>query len=261
MKKILFLTVLLLSSNACFAKNMPVESLNPVTVQTDIFDYNARIIKDTTFSSGFTLPEGAIVNMEIVKIVPARWGKRPAYMVVRPVYMEVPLTEEDINPPYFEKNEIYRELVYEAPYYDDYDWDELPEKEPKTTKLVLIEDENLIGRSTSIKFTNKEDIKQNLKQNWKKDVKKLGIAAGMKTVNTMVPGSGQIIQISKGFIMPEEGKTRLQSAANNVLDELPTKHLKKGAEINIKEGDIITLRMKVKGEPSNKHIERLNNLI
>lgn len=259
MKKFLFIIALLFSINSCFAVYMPVESLNSVSSNTDFFDYNAKVLKETKFSNDIIIPKGAIVNMDIVKIVPAKSGKRPAYMIVKPVFMEVPLTKEELNPTCNEISELYHFIKWGTEYSYGFDWDELPEQEPRTTKYVMLDNPKLTGRTTTIKFTNKEDIKQNLKQNWKQDIKKAGKAAGKKAITTMAPGSEQLYQISKGLINPEEGKSRLESAAGNAIEATPLKHLKKGADLNIKEGDIITLKMQT--GKSNKHLERLNNII
>jgi hypothetical protein len=259
MKKFLFFIALLFTASSCFAVTMPVESLTSVTSVTDYTDYNAKVLKATKFSNDFVIPQGAIVNMDIVKIVPARNGKRPAYMVVKPVFMEVPLTKEELNPPYVEKSELYYFIKWRTEYSYGFDWEELPEPEPRTTKYVMIDDRKLSGRTTTIKFTNKEDIKQNLKQNKKEYMKKAGAAVGKKALTTIAPGSEQLYQISKGLIKPEEGKSRLESATGNVIEESPLKYLKKGAEINIKEGDIITLKMHAGKQ--NKLLERLNNII
>jgi len=101
-----------------------------------------------------------------------------------------------------------------------------------------LDESNLEAKTTTKKVIDKEDIKKNLGKN----VKKAGINAGMKAATTMVPGSGQVLQVSKGLIKPEEGKTRLQSAADNLTDSLPTKHLKKGKALDIKEGDKLVLK-------------------
>ena len=259
MKNFLFLIALLFSANTCFAVYMPVESLTSVSSDTDYTDYNAKVLKETKFSNNIIIPKGAVVNMEIVKIVPARSGKRPAYMVVKPVFMEVPLTKEELNPPCNEKSELYYFIKWRTEYSYGFDWDELPESEPRTTKYVMLDDRKLSGRTTTIKFTNKEDLKQNLTQNKKEYMKKAGTAVGKKVLTTIAPGSEQLYQISKGLIKPEEGKSRLESAASNVIEDSPLKHLKKGADLNIKEGDIITLKMQMGRQ--NKHLERLNNII
>ena len=49
-------------------------------------------------------------------------------------------------------------------------------------------------------------------------------------------------QVSKGLIKPNEGQTRLQSAANNFVDDTPLKHLKKGHDVDIKAGDKFVLK-------------------
>ena len=102
-----------------------------------------------------------------------------------------------------------------------------------------LDDYNLEGKTTTIKVIDKDNVKEELKNT----AKQAGINTTKKITNTLLPGSEQIFDISRGIIAPAEGKTRLQSAAGNLIDDLPTKHLKKGAELDIKKGDKIVLKI------------------
>lgn len=196
MKNILIFLTILLFANSAIAVNVKLESLTEVNNENGATHYAGKVLKDAKITDDVILKQDSVINMEIVKIVPAKWGKRSAYMVAKPIFM----AEEELFTPL----------------------DELP----------------IEAKTTNIKIVTKDDIKNN----WKQGVKNAGYTAGMKVATNMLPGSGQVLQISKGLIMPEEGKTRLQSATGNFLDTLPTKHLKKGKELDIKEGDQIVFK-------------------
>ena len=212
MKKILILFIFIFCINTADAVNVKIESLTEVNGNNSATHFAGKILQDTKISDEITLKKDAVINMEIIELVPAKWGKRSAYMIAKPIFM----AEKD----YFT---TLNELPIEA-------------------------------KTTSIKIITKDDIKQN----WKKGIKDAGCKAGMKVATNMVPGSGQVLQISKGLIMPEEGKTRLQSATGNLLDTLPTKHLKKGKDLDIKEGDKIVFKFYTKKEKpkGNTKIEK-----
>ena len=215
MKKILILLFIILSTGSAFAKNVQVECLTSISSETEEITFKAKILKDVEFKSGITFAKNDIVNMNIVNIVPAKSVKRSSYIVVHPVSIE-------------EKEMVCLE--------------ENPQECTTEIKYIPIEDKTLQGKTTSIKVISKQEIKQNLKENWKDDVKKAGKGVAKKAVNTALPGAEQIYVVSKGLIKPEEGQTRLQSAANNLVNDTPLKNLKKGSDINIKSGDKIVLK-------------------
>ena len=193
MKILLALLILFLNCSIAFAKSVKVESLSVVNCEHENMEFQATILKDVKFRSGLEFAKGEILSSHIKKLVPARWGKRSAYMVIEPISIG--------------ENTL-----------DDY---------------------NLEGKTTTIKVIDKDNVKEELKNT----AKQAGINTTKKITNTLLPGSEQIFDISRGIIAPAEGKTRLQSAAGNLIDDLPTKHLKKGAELDIKEGDKIVLKI------------------
>ena len=212
MKKILLLFILIFTASTAFAKNVQVECLTPVNPEMEKLEFNAKVLKDAQFKSGLVFKKNDIINMQIKQIVPAKAGSRSSYIIVRPVS-------------FVEEAEV-----------------ETSEGIERTSKLIPIEDKTLEGKTTSMKVLSKEDIKNNLHDNWKDDLKKAGKGVTKKVVNTAMPGAEQMYQISKGLIKPNEGQSRLQSAANNFVDDTPLKHLRKGADINIKAGDKIFLK-------------------
>ncbi|MBQ9245225.1 hypothetical protein IJ182_03050 [bacterium] len=215
MKKILLLLILTITTSAAYAKNVPFECLDAINSEMETTEFKAKILKNVQFKSGFTFQKGDIVNMNIIKMVPAKSVKRSGYIVVQPlsIYKEKTICSED-NP-----DDCFT-----------------------ITEVIPIEDKSLEGKTTSIKVLSKQDIKQNLQENWQDDLKKAGKVVTKRVVNTALPGAEQIYVVSKGLIKPEEGQTRLQSATNNLIDDTPLKNLRKGSDINIKKGDKIFLK-------------------
>lgn len=210
MKKLLILFILFLSSTAAFAKNVEVECLTPVNSDMETPEFKVKILKEAKFRSGVVFEKNDIVNMDIVEIVPEKKAHRSAYIVVRPISKE---TEETVCS------------------------ESSPHECTKEYKTILITDKALEGKSTNMKVVSKLEVKQELKDNWKDDLKKAGKGVTKGVINKTLPGATQIYDVSKGIISPREGQTRLQSAANNLIDDSPLKLLRKGASINIKKGD------------------------
>ena len=212
MKKILVLFILFLTSGSVWAKNIQVECLTPVNAEMETPEFNAKVLKESKFKSGLVFKKNDVINMKIKKFVPAKAGSRSAYIVVQPVSF---VEEEEVQYMYHTETE---------------------------TKYIPINDETLEGKTTSIKVLSKEDVKNHIKEDWKQDLGKVGKGVTKKVVNTALPGAEQMYQVSKGLIKPNEGQTRLQSAANNFIDDTPLKHLKKGHDVDIKAGDKIVLK-------------------
>ena len=215
MKRILFTIVVLMVSNYAFAKNVEVECLEPVNKDIEATEFKVKILKEASFKSGTVFKKNDIVNMQILDIIPAKSVKRSSYIIVKPVSIE----EEKLVCIDESSDNCSSEIVN-----------------------IPIDDKTLQGQTTSIKVISKQDVKQNLKENWKEDLGKAGKVVAKKVVNTTLPGAEQVYVVSKGLIKPAEGQTRLQSATNNLIDDTPLKHLKKGADIDIKVGDKIFLK-------------------
>ncbi len=208
MKKILILLMLLVSASSAFAKNVQVECLTPINSEIESMEFDAKILKDAEFKSGVVFKKNDIVKMQIKDIVSAKFGGRNAYIVVHPKYIIEETNTEDTE----------------------------------TEKHLHINDSTLEGKTTSIKVLSKADIKQHIHDDWKDDLKKAGKGVTKKVVNTALPCAEQAFQVSKGLLKPNEGETRLQSAANNLIDDSPLKHLKKGHDIDIRKGDKIIIK-------------------
>ncbi|MBQ3641755.1 hypothetical protein II906_07525 [bacterium] len=181
--------IILATTAATYAKSVKVESLSIVNSEQDATEFNAVILKDVKFRSGLVLKKDEVLTSHIEKFIPARRGKRSAYIIIKPV----------------------------------------------TIGEISLENYKLEGKTTTKKIISKENAKDTAKE--------AGINTAKRITNTLLPGSEEVIDFSRGLIKPEEGKTRLQSASGNLLDDLPTKHLKKGADLDIKEGDKLVLKI------------------
>ncbi len=228
MKKIFLLLVLFLAAGSAWAKNVEVECLTPVHEDMEVYEFKAKVLKEVKFNSGLVFRKNDVINMHIKEIVEAKKGGRSAYIIVRPVS-------------FVEEEKVETENGVES-----------------REKLTFIEDKTLEGKTTSIKVISKADIKQHIHDDWKDDLKKAGKGVTKKVVNTAVPGASQIYQVSKGMIHPAEGQTRLQSAANNVIDDSVFKHLKKGHDLDIKKGDKFFLKFYHTDIPKWRFIARNN---
>ena len=206
MRVLLALLLILMNCSVAHAKKVKIESHSVINCEHESTEFNGIILKNVKFRSGLEFKKDEILSTHIVKVVPARWGKRNAYIVVQPVSIG-----------------------------------ELP-----------LEEYNLEGKTTSIKVIDKSNAKAELKNK----AKETGINTAKKITNKVLPGSEQILDFSRGLIKPEEGKTRLQSATSNLLDDMPTKHLKKGADLNIESGDKMVLKIYRKDVPKIRFFKR-----
>lgn len=215
MKKVMLFFTLILTSLSAPALNVKVECLTPVNAGTQNEVFEAKILKDAKFESGFEFKKYTTMYFDIIETIPSKWGKRSAYMVIKPIAVT-----------------------------DAENW-----------KMPL-EETDIEGKTKTLKILKKPDLKKELKENAKSAVKSAAGSAATKTANMLLPGSAQVYQLSKGLLLPEEGKTRLQSAAGNLVDNSALKHFKPGEDLNIEEGNIIVLDFYHSDIPKRKFRKR-----
>ena len=66
-----------------------------------------------------------------------------------------------------------------------------------------------------------------------------------------IPGFSQAIAISKGLINPDENKTRLKSAGENLYESTPLTYAEKGKDFEVEEDGIVVIKLKVKDDNEN----------
>ncbi len=219
MKKIFVLLVLLFISSTVWAKEVQMECLTPVNEHTESLNFKAKVLKDVIFDSGTIFEEDAVINLEIKEIVSAKAISRSSYIIVKPVSKEKKLSNGEIE-------------------------------------VTPIKDAYLEGKTTSIKVISQNDIKTHFEENWQNDLKKSGELVGKQAINHVIPGATTIYQASKGFINPNEGQTRFESAGSNVVNNTALKYLKKGKNINLKTGDKLFVKFYHSNVPKWRFIKR-----
>ncbi len=65
------------------------------------------------------------------------------------------------------------------------------------------------------------------------------------------PGFSQAIAISKGLINPDEDKSRLKTAGENLYESTPLTYAEKGKDFQVEEDGIVVIKLKVKDDCEN----------
>ena len=65
------------------------------------------------------------------------------------------------------------------------------------------------------------------------------------------PGFSQAIAISKGLINPDEDKSRLKTAGENLYESTPLTYAEKGKDFEVDEDGIVVIKLKVKDDCEN----------
>ena len=85
-------------------------------------------------------------------------------------------------------------------------------------------------------------VKGYSKKSWKEKGAKAGLSAGLTIGSRNIPGLSQMFYFSKGFIKPQEDKSRLESGVTSMYENSPFAYIEKGQEINIEQGDMLVLQ-------------------
>lgn len=95
-----------------------------------------------------------------------------------------------------------------------------------------------------IKNIEEEDLRAKVVGYSKRDFKETAFKAGLAVGGHFVKGLGQIFYFSKGLIIPDKDKTRIETAVHNVYENTPFVYIEKGAEVDINKGDKLVLKIK-----------------
>ncbi len=90
----------------------------------------------------------------------------------------------------------------------------------------------------------------------KKDLKKMGLDAGLAVGGHFIKGMGQIFYFSKGLIVPDKDKGRIETAAHNVYENSPFVYIEKGQDVGIEKGDYLVLKFYHSDVPKWRPIKR-----
>ncbi len=90
----------------------------------------------------------------------------------------------------------------------------------------------------------------------KKNFVKMGFDAGLSVGSHFVKGLGQFFYFSKGLIVPDEDKSRIGTAFNNVYENSPFVFMEKGADVKIEAGDMLILKFYHSDVPKWRVIKR-----
>lgn len=98
------------------------------------------------------------------------------------------------------------------------------------------------------------NIPGKMKVSTPKDFKDIIEKTGVSIVGHVLkfPGFSQAIAVSKGLINPDEDKSRLKTAGENLYESTPLTYAEKGKHFEVEEDGIVVIKLRIRDNGDNK---------